>query len=705
MTEQLNGAGEPAFEVHLRDYVWVLRKHLGVAVTFFVVVVAAVTAVTFKSRPMYKATAEVYIERQVPTIVSLREMVDLSTSPDEYRKTQHQLIRSRQIVEAVFRRNKLAGHPLFADAADPVEALRELVTVTPREGTYLAVVAVESTNPAQAADWVNDILDEYLAYVELRHRTTSSEVQRSLNEEIPKLRTKLLESETKLIDFQRRENVLSFEKQQEILFQKLRDFESALTRVQKENVSLEAKLATLEALSVDGGNDGGALPILPDDLETPLIRSYRQREVALVEEFSRCQSRYLPKHWQYREVLDKLRAVRTEIRKEIGRVRRKVEDEQAVKKVETERFRALVTEQLRRIQELDARSNEYKALQAEVESNRRMYQEFRERRKELESTSGFGAMNISIVDRAIPPKAPVRPKKWLNLTLAVIVGLLGGVALAFFFEYLDDTLKSPDDIKEILGLPFLGFIPHIGRGEMEKNSGLVMVGDEFSSVAEAFRTVRTGVRFAQAPGEGRAAVLIITSPGPREGKTLNSMNLAVTLAQSDSRVLLVDADLRKPNIHVRMDLSNDRGLSTVFSDASRLDSLVSTTAVPNLWVLPSGPIPPNPSELLGSPTMDRLIDEMRASYDYVLLDTPPTGAVTDPVVLASRVDGVVLVISAGETRRRAALTALEQISRVKGRILGVVLNSFKASAGAYYRYAYYRRSSAYRAGPLEEADD
>lgn len=702
MEPQARATTDEAVDVHLRDYLWVLRKHLGAALTFFVVVVVAVAVVTFRARPMYRAQAELYIERQSHELASLREVYDLGASSDEYRKTQHQLVRSRQIAEAVFRRNGLADHPLFADAPDPVEAFRDLVTVTPKEGTYLATVAVEGLDGREAADWANDLVDEYLSYVEQKHRTTSSEVQRSLNEEIPRLRRKLLESEAKLIEFQRRDNVLSFEKQQEIMFRKVQELEDALTLVQKQRISLEAQLRVMEALAQHGGENGrGAVPVLPEGVETPLLASYRSREIALVEELGRCRSRYKTGHPKLTEVRDRLEGLRERIRAEVDRVRRTLSDSLAVKNAEAESLGALVRTQSEAIQKLEEKSNRYQALRSEVESNRRMYNEFLERRKELESTSGFGAMNVSVVDRALPPSAPVRPKKWLNLTLAVIVGLLGGVALAFFFEYLDDTVKTPEEVKDVLGLPFLGLIPVIGRADMEEGGGVVTRGERFSGVAEAFRTVRTGLSFALSDREG-GGVFVVTSPGPREGKTLNAVNLSITLAQQGRSVLLVDADLRKPTVHRMLALPNEEGLSTLLAGGEEPGRAVQASAVENLSVIPSGPIPPNPSELLGSARMASLLEGLSSSYDFVVFDSPPTGAVTDAVVLASRVDGVILILSAGTTRRKSAQHCVDQIRRVRGNLLGVVLNAFQFSSASYYRYAYYHRPYYTRHGAEEE---
>jgi capsular exopolysaccharide synthesis family protein len=704
MEHDTRTADEPV-DVHLRDYLWVLRKHLGVAVTFFIAVVVAVTVVTFKTRPMYKATAELYIERQTPDFVSLRDMVDRGASPDEYRKTQHQLIRSRQIAGAVFRRNHLDKHPFFADVPEPIEAFRELVSVAPKEGTYLASVSVESPDPVEAAEWTNDLIDEYLSYVEQKHHSTSSEVQDSINKEIPKLRSKLLQSETRLIEFQRQDNVFSFEKQQEIYFRKVQELDTALTRVQKEKITLEARIAVVGVLAANGhGNGEIPMPALPQGVETPILASYHSRELVLVEELSQCASRYRSGHPRYKEAQDKLRRLRVEIAAEIQRVLDALADTLAVKTAEEKSLEALLLTKSQAIQKLDEKSNQYQALKSEVESSRSMYHEFLQRRKELESMSGLGTMNITIVDRALPPKTPVRPKKWLNLTLAIIVGLLGGVALAFFFEYLDDTVKTPEDIKDILGLPFLGLIPVISKSVLEEGRGLIVGEGRFSTVAEAFRTLRTGLSFAKTK-DGVTKIVMITSPGPQEGKTLNSVNLAASMARNGLRVLLVDADLRKPTVHHILGLENDKGISTLCSGPTALDEAVMPTKVENLWALTSGPIPPNPSELLGSAQMTELLREMGETYDYVLIDTPPTGAVTDPVVLATQVDGVVVVVSAGTTRRKAAQHCAEQISRVHGTILGVVLNAFHVGRASYYRYAYYHSPYYRRAAGGEEAHD
>ncbi len=701
--EALKDANGQAADVHLRDYMWVVRKHLGIAVTFLVVTVASVTFVTFKTRPVYRATAEIYIERQTPGLSSLRDAYELGGPPDEYRKTQHQIIRSRPIIAAVMKRNRIESHEMLSRSSDPVETLREAVTVTPKEGTYLATVSMEGYDPLEAADWLNDLLDEYVSYVELKHRTTSSEVQRGISQEIPKLSTKLLESEARLIEFQRSCNVLSYEKQQEILFKKLEQLDGALTASQKERIAIEAKLAALSSIPDSGGEDGTPIPSLPDGIESPVLSSYRAREAALMEQLSQCASRFRDGHPQFVETVDKLRKLRIEMVGEIARLKRTVSDSLSMKKKEEEGLASLVRSHMEEVRSLDEKSNQFQALKSEVDSTRRMYQEFLERRRELESSSGFGALNINVVDRAIPQMSPVRPKKLLNVTLALIVGILGGVALAFFFEYLDDTIKTPDDVKDMLDAPFLGLIPVISRTEIEASRGVVARGDGPSGVSESFRAVRTGISFslpAQGPGRN---VIMLTSPGPEEGKSLNSVNLAVTMAKSDQKVLLVDADLRKPAVGRMLELGDGPGLSEALAGTTSLDDAVVKTGIENLWALRSGAIPPNPSELLGSQRMKDLIAEMGSKFDYTVIDTPPAGVVTDPLVIAPSVHGVVLVISSGTTRKKAAVHCAEQMERARANVLGVVLNSFNYPKSPYYKYSYYRYRH-YRKSQAEGSD-
>ena len=296
--------------------------------------------------------------------------------------------------------------------------------------------------------------------------------------------------------------------------------------------------------------------------------------------------------------------------------------------------------------------------------------------------------NVIVVEPAEVPTSPVKPRTRMNTLLAAVVGSMLAVGTAFLIEYLDDTIKSPAEIAELLGLSSLAAIPRIPGGEIEDK--LIPAEHPKSHISEAYRMLRTNIQFSSPDRPLKAP--LISSPGPTEGKSLTVANLGVVMAQAGQRVILVDSDLRRPVLHRIFGLSRDSGLtSALFNEDSDVDHWLQPTQVENLRVLASGPLPPNPSELLGSQRMERLIEKLKTHADVILFDSPPTLAVTDAAVLTNWVDGTILVIDAGTTRRGLAQRAASELAKVGANILGATLNrvSLDSRSGYYYYYYYY----------------
>jgi non-specific protein-tyrosine kinase len=320
------------------------------------------------------------------------------------------------------------------------------------------------------------------------------------------------------------------------------------------------------------------------------------------------------------------------------------------------------------------------ALQAQISSWQSIY-------AQLQSNLQRGAPNfLSVVEPAQAPTFPIGPRTTYNVLLASLVGLVLAGGAAFLLEYVDDTLKSPDDVRQALGLPALGAIARIeGQAYPDK---LIVQRFPRSPTAEAYRVLRTNLHFSASSLPLRT--LMITSASPQEGKSVTAANLAVAMAQSGRRVVLVDADMRRPSQHHIFDVDNAVGLATALQDATMgLSQVLQATRVPNLSVLTSGPLPDNPAELLGAPRLSELIEWLGEYADVVIVDSPPVMAVTDAAILSARLDGTLLVVDAGGTRRGLAQRSQEALRAVGGRLLGVVLNRLSARDGEYTHYYYY----------------
>lgn len=327
---------------------------------------------------------------------------------------------------------------------------------------------------------------------------------------------------------------------------------------------------------------------------------------------------------------------------------------------------------------------EYRALEREVETNQRMYETLLARLKEIDLSGSLTVNNISIISRAEPPVKPVRPNVKLNIILAVIIGLVGGTGLAFFVDYLDTTVKSPEDIKEALGLRFLGGIPNMEeRDELKKDK--VVHLEPHSVVAEAYRAIRTEVCQSLARIE-HAKALLVTSAEPKAGKTMNISNLGIAFAQNGNRTVIVDADLRRPQIHRIFNLDKQGGLSEYLSKDKNIDSIIKKTEVENLVVITSGEIPSNPAEMLDSGKIDLLFKELRQRFDFILVDSPPVISVADSIILANKLDGVIQIVRSGQAHISIISRAHEQLSHTKGEMLGAILNDVNVYHGDYYYY-------------------
>ena len=704
-----------ARQIDLLDYWRILVKRAWILITFFLVVVATTAIFSLTQIPIYRATAQVLIEKTTLNVLPTNEMMVLDTSGPEFYKTQHKILESRSLAREVIKRLNLVHHqelkgelqrkgntPLTAISEAPsvpgaasiddsalVKSFLDRLKVELIPNSRLVSVNFESFDPPLAAEITSTLVQAYIDWnLSLRIKAQQN-VSFFLDEQVKEARLRLEASEQALQQYREKYGVAVISvqtgkgagSQQDVSRQKLMQVNAQWVDATKHRIEAEIKYKNaLEFL-----RDPEKAESIPEAVDSLVIIAIKEQEVKLLREKAEKSEKFGPKHHIMVSLNQEIENLR---KKKLGEIKNIVQAMKAKYDIaltqEHSLQKALASSQNETISG-DKVAIEYQVLQQEAESNRGLYDMLLKRLKESSITAESRAINIHVVDMADIPKVPVKPTVKLNIILAILTGLVMGGGLAFFIEYLDNTVKTPEDLKNYFNLPFLGSVPNYKVDD--PNSELVVLNDPKSTASEAYRGVRTGILFST-PGHSPRS-LLITSAGAKEGKTITCANLAIAMAQSGQRIMIMDSDMRRPRLHKIFNLPNERGISNILvGDCSWRDA-INLSPVTNLSIITSGPIAPNPAELMGSDRMQDLIKEVSGEYDRVILDSSPIGAVTDPVVLSRFAEGVVLVIKVGETVRDLVANSLRRLQDVQAHVLGAVLNNVNIGKNNYYYYQYY----------------
>ena len=452
-----------------------------------------------------------------------------------------------------------------------------------------------------------------------------------------------------------------------------------------------------------------------------LLDTLRGKQAEIKIQAADLNTQFGPSYPKLTQLNNQLKEIDSQIQAEMKKIASKVRGQYTTALQRENMLRDAFEKQKQEANKLNESAIEYTLLKRDVETNRQLYEGLLQKLKEAGVSAGLKSNNFRIVDSARPPTGPIEPNIPRNLMFAVVLGLASGVGLAFLLEGLDNTVRTTEQAQMISGLASLGMIPLGSKSAREGPNGrrLVIASSKEavelvakvrpqSQMAESYRALRTSLLLSNLGAPPK--VIMVTSALPQEGKTTTSINCAVVLAQKkDSRVLLIDADLRRPSIHKKLGMDPGNGLSKVLTDSeTNLDDVItSTTVLPNLFVLPAGKTPPNPAELLASSNMRDLLADLREKYDHIVIDTPPSLSVTDAVVLSPRADAVVLVIRSGQTTKQALRRSRDILTQVNAKVVGVLLNAVDLSSPDYYYYYEYQSKYAryYRDEDSSEHDD
>jgi len=718
-------------EPHLYDYLLILRKHQWLILSFMLAVVTIVAIATFRMRPVYVATARIEMDRENANILPFQgsDSYDFMMDLENYIETQSKILTSETLALQTIRNSGLTARPEFSSPDGPSEAVAigslanqkrppELagflgsLSVKRVPNSRLMDVSFESTDPQLAARIVNAHI---ATYIEQNFRSRYDATTRAtswLTDQLEELKVKVQRAEDARIAYERQNQIWTLDDKQNITTQRLADVNKELTDAQSERMRKESLYEFAKSGNLDAvpqiQNNAGLMDVL-------------KRRTEVSRDYNEALSQYGPNFPRVQRLQAQLKEVDDTVEKEKQRILSGLEsDFREARQRETMLTQALDV-QKGEANKMAEKLVEYNILKREAEANKTLYDGLMTKFKETAISQSLRSSNIRVVDPAMIPSTPARPAKARNVALAFLVGLVGGIGLALLREYLDNTVKTPDDVETLARLPSLAVVPQFaGSNGTAKKQGLLqgfaasnghekrieLVAQHLpkSQMSEAFRALRTSILLSQA--DHPPQVILVTSALPREGKTTAAANLAVTLAQLGDRTVLVDADLRKPGVGRLLNLGSGKyaGLSSYLAGVSSLDLVtVPHPAIPNLAAIPTGPLPPNPADLLSSHKLADAIAELRTKYKFIVIDSPPVMAATDAVILSVQTDGVLLVVRSGETPKEAFTRTRDLLNSVKCRILGVVLNAVDSNApDYYYSYRYYPYSYGY--GPQEAAE-
>jgi capsular exopolysaccharide synthesis family protein len=514
-----------------------------------------------------------------------------------------------------------------------------------------------------------------------------------MEQQLDELKAKVEKSQQAMIDYERQNLIVDIGDKQSVVEQRLSALSTDLTAAQNERFQ---KQALYEAVT---SNDSEAAL----DAQDALLQTFEGKYADLRQEYVDAVGQYGPNFPKALRLKDQITELQTLMERERKRIVTRIHDDYQVALGRERLLATALAHEKEEVGKLNQLSIEHNLLKREFETNQQLYASLLQHLKDATVSAGLRATNIHLVDSALVPTYPVRPRVMYNIGIALMVGLVLGITLAIIEESLDTSVKSAEDLERVIGAPTLAVVP-LARSSSwlnmsaEKSRPLdgavesIVLKHPTSSLAESYHILRTAILLSTAPRPPQA--LLVTSAQPGEGKTCTAVNLAVGLAQRGVPVVLVDADMRRPGVLRALGFStNGAGLSTVLSGAHTLDeSLRQSESVPNLWVLPAGPEAPNPADLLSSPAMRQVLEQLRARFTHVLLDSAPLLLVTDPTLLSGMVDGTLLVVESGVMARRGLARAHKILQSAGGRLLGAVLNKWDARSEGYYAYygSYYR---------------
>jgi len=681
-------------EAHLRDYWKIVWQGRWTIVAIFLVVVGATVFLTFFASEIYRATATIEVQPQATNVRAGQDVSGLGVAgygwfaEEKYHNTQVEIIKSRDVATRAIEilglvpsgPDAVSTHDLFKGLtlSQTVEAFRGMIQVVPRRETGLIEISMTGIDKNAITNWVNTVAVVYVKRNLNKAKAKVEEASRLIKQEFATIEASVKSEESARILSLRGGDegaVFNVEEQAQIVAERLKTLNAELTKSGLEVSELQETLDQIDELPSRGA-DIMSVPELAQDVT---LQEHLRSRVDLERKLESAKVDFRPGHPTYERYTGELSKVEQRIRGQVSLIVSRLQNRRDLAVEHKAYLEQRITVAEEYSMTLVGKSSAYEISKSKADVTKNIYDLIARTMNEVATSTGLLVNNVSILDEAIIPRYPIKPRKRVNLMIGAALGLFLGLAAAFFLDYLDNTFRTPEDIERYLGASVLGVIPKLTSGEGLADRGL----------REAYQSLRTSIIFSSKNRQRKR--ILITSTGPQEGKSSTVANLGRTLAATGDRVLIIDCDLRRPTQHVHHNLERDRGMTNYLSGPIGSDdwnSYVKPCSPRNLHVLSCGPIPPNPPELLDTDRFSDLLRSASATYDWVLLDSPPASTLADASLLASKADMIVLVVQHNQTDRDLVAKTLQRLRAVNPVVAGAVLNNVDLDR-TYHKDYYY----------------
>lgn len=693
----------------LRAFWEMLSRRRWTVLATVIIITTAVAIISFRQKPVYRATARVEVDSELPQIQSLQDMYQQMPTDEDFLRTQIQVLQTDQLAWRTIEQLGLANEPAFAgpkaakasdfaaEKARLVGAFENQLNADLVPSSRILRVTFESTDPQQAARIANGLVDNFIEYNFREKYDATRQASARMEQQLDELKLRVEKSQQALVEYQREHAIANVNEKQNVIEQRLAELSSDYSKAQGDRMQKEALYNVLRTDSTQ----------IVSVAQNDLLQKLQEKRADLNNQYTEASVQYGPNYPKVVRLKSQLAEADAQIKNERGRALERIRNDYLAAVGREKLVGQEVAKQKDEVGKLNTLLVQQNILQGEFEGNQKMYQTLLQRLKDATVSAGLRSANVHLIDPAQPPQRPVRPRKMLNIVLALLLSSLLGIGLVIVQESLDYSVKTSEAVEMIVSAPTLAVVPKaelIPISKRRKGLGAARSGspaqlpsqailkDPSSSIAEAYRALRTSVLLSV---KDRRTILV-TSANPSEGKTSTAVNLTMSLGQCGESTLLIECDLRRPSIARVLNLDNRKGMSTVLAGRHTFEEVVQAVeGAANVAVVPAGPISVAPSELLASPAMQQFLKDVLEKYTYIIIDSPPMLAVTDASILASMADGVLLVVEASVTARKAVAHVRRLIDITGAKLLGVVMNKIDLRHGHYYGYYGYGKYGKY----------